>query len=272
MARWYAVDHKDEILKNWMAGIKHVVAEPSEYNHWDHIKGTSIENPVSIRGMTNHKIIRNCWATKRDFYYVDTGYIGNNKKRKEWHRVVLNNVQHRKVIDVPSDRFDWLFMHDPELKFPGWRKDGRAILLVTPSPKPCRFYNVDRDNCVEDTVNTLKKYTDREIIIREKVERRLRVGTGHIYTQIRNDDIYALVTYQSIGAIEGIIRGVPAFTSAPTAADSVSNKDLTKIETPWYPDEEQIYKWQKWLAYCQYTSAELSNGNALRFIKDKGLK
>ena len=270
MNKWYAVDHDDAILKNWMAGIKQVTGhpDPSEYDHWDNIKLTPTTNSISVRGMTNHKIIHECWRTKRPFYYVDTGYIGNNQKRKEWHRVIRNNVQHQKLVDVPANRLVSLQQSFPELKWKGWRKDGGAILLVTPSPKPCRFYNVDRDTWVEDTIATLKKYTDREIIVRDKVERRKRVGVGHIFSQIKNDNIYALVTYQSIGAIEGIIAGVPAFTGAPTAADPVSNHDLANIENPKYSDEEEIWKWQKWLAYCQYTSGELSNGNALRILQE----
>ena len=274
MNKWYAVDHDDAILKNWMAGIKQVTGhpDPSEYDHWDNIKLTPTTNSISVRGMTNHKIIHECWRTKRPFYYVDTGYIGNNQKRKEWHRVIRNNVQHQKLVDVPANRLVSLQQSFPELKWKGWRKDGGAILLVTPSPKPCRFYNVDRDTWVEDTIATLKKYTDREIIVRDKVERRKRVGVGHIFSQIKNDNIYALVTYQSIGAIEGIIAGVPAFTGAPTAADPVSNHDLANIENPKYSDEEEICKWQKWLAYCQYTSGELSNGNALRILQEMELE
>ena len=274
MNKWYAVDHNDAILKNWMAGIKQVTGspDPSEYDHWDNIKTTPLVNSISIRGMTNHKIINECWRTGRNFYYVDTGYIGNNQKRKEWHRVIRNNVQHQKIVDVPPNRLFSLQSSHPELKWKGWRTDGEAILLVTPSPKPCRFYNVDRDKWVQDTIATLQKHTDRKIIIRDKVERRKRVGSGHIFSQIKNDNIFALVTYQSIGAIEGIIAGVPAFTGAPTAADPVSNHDLTKIENPWYPDEEQIWRWQKWLAYCQYTSGELSNGNALKMLQEMDLQ
>ena len=102
MNKWYAVDHDDAILKNWMAGIKQVTGhpDPSEYDHWDNIKLTPTTNSISVRGMTNHKIIHECWRTKRPFYYVDTGYIGNNQKRKEWHRVIRNNVQHQKLVDL----------------------------------------------------------------------------------------------------------------------------------------------------------------------------
>ena len=50
MNKWYAVDHDDAILKNWMAGIKQVTGhpDPSEYDHWDNIKLTPTTNSISV--------------------------------------------------------------------------------------------------------------------------------------------------------------------------------------------------------------------------------
>ena len=83
--------------------------------------------------------------------------------------------------------------------------------------------------------------------------------------------IYAVVTYQSIAAIEAICTGVPAFTEEMTAADSIACNDLSKIETPNYAPKEQVKEWQHWLAYCQYHFREMQSGEAVRIMKDYGL-
>ena len=95
----YAFDHEDAIIKDFMKGTE------SEYSTWDKVQQTSVDNPIVLRGMTKGKYIHQCWKTKRDFYYIDTGYVGNLTKRKHYHRLVRNNVQHTQVRDVPDDRY-----------------------------------------------------------------------------------------------------------------------------------------------------------------------
>jgi hypothetical protein len=234
--------------------------------------------------MTQRSTVKLCNKQARDFYYIDTGYIGNLGKQKNWHRVLVNGMQHSLPrYDLPADRFNQaiaeLNRHTGQasgseyIEFSGWKPEGNAILLVTPSLKPCKFYGVNRDNWVRDTIKELRKYTDRPIIVRDKAERRTdRVRENSIFYQFIEDDIYAVVTYNSIAAIEAIGYGIPAFTLAPTAADDMCLKDLSQIESPRYEDEEKVKKWQNWLGYCQYSLPELKDGTALELIKEYDLK
>ena len=80
---------------------------------------------------------------------------------------------------------------------------------------------------------------DRPVIVRDKVNRRDRVGAGSIYNQL-DDDIFAVVTYNSIAATEAIGYGIPCFTLAPNAADEFCEKNLTLIETPMYADKDKV--------------------------------
>ena len=221
--------------------------------------------PIMIRSMGKRKLIKWCWENNHTFYYMDSGYVGNYKGLsnpygwKIYHRIVKNDVQHSDIKDVPDDRWQRLgqTIHT--------RKQGKHILLVTPSEKPCKFYGIDRDSWVKQTVEEIKKHTDRPIVVRDKAPRQQRI-TKTIFEDL--DGCHALVTYQSIAAVESVLYGVPAFTLAPTAADPVCDKNLALIETPTVQDKDKIYKWACSLAYGQFHNNELSNGTAWRILRE----
>ena len=75
---------------------------------------------------------------------------------------------------------------------------------------------------------------------------------------------------QSIAAIESVCVGVP-FTTQKTALDSVTLKDLSKIEYYMLILMQASKKWQHWLAYCQYHWKELGTGEAWRIMQRYGL-
>lgn len=222
-------------------------------------------SPIMIRSMTKRKLIHECWKNKHPFYYMDSGYVGNYKSKfnpsgfKLWHRVVKDDVQHNKIINRNDDR--WKRLDYPIAK----RQQGKHILLVTPSDKPCKFYGIDREQWVYDTVLEIKKYTDRPIIVREKAPRPQRI-IKTIFDDFVN--CHALVTYQSIAAVESVLHGIPAFTLAPTAADPVCDKDLSLIEHPTKQDQDKIYKWACHLAYGQFHIDEFKNGEAWRILRE----
>lgn len=220
---------------------------------------------ILIRGSAKSKLIQDCWNKKHPFYYMDSGYLGNYKGPtnpngyKVYHRIVPNDLQHSEIIDRPDDRFIRLGIEIHK------RKKGKHILVVVPSDKPCKFYNIDKDKWIRDTVANIKKHTDRPIVVREKQKRQLRL-TDTIFDAL--EDCHAMVTYQSVAAVESVLYGVPAFTSAPTAADPVSDKDLSLIDNPTEQDEDKIYKWACHLAYGQFHNRELSDGTAYRMINE----
>jgi hypothetical protein len=220
--------------------------------------------PILIRSMGKRKLMQECWKNNRDFYYMDSGYVGNYRSKsnpnawKVWHRIVKNDVQHSEIIDRPDDRWK-------RLDYPIYsRKKGSHILLVTPSEKPCKFYGIDKDQWVKDTIAIIKQYTSRPIRVRNKSPRKERI-TKSIFEDLSN--CHALVTYQSIAAVESVLYGVPAFTLAPTAADPVCDKDLSLIENPTLQDKDKIYKWACHLAYGQFHIEEMKNGTAYRILQ-----
>lgn len=225
------------------------------------------KNPIVLRGILKHKIMKRCWEDNRDFYYMDSGYAGNNTSSynplglKLWHRIVKNDLQHSNIIPRPADRWQRLGIELQD------RRYGRKIIVAVPDEKPCRFYGINWLDWVENTVNTIKQYTDRPIVIRQRAPNRIdRVATDPL-VNVLQDDVHALVTFNSNAATESVIAGVPAFTLAPThAASPVSNLDLSQIETPYWADQDKRQAWANHLAYGQFHVQELRDGTAYRIL------
>lgn len=235
-------------------------AVPTALDQFDYSAST---DPVVLRGILKHKIIKQCWQDRRDFYYVDTGYFGNGIN-KDWHRIVKNNIQHHELIERPGDR--WQRLQRP---FVPWRRNGRCILLALPDEKPCKFYGIDRSQWITDTVNTIKQYTDRPVVIRDRSARRIdRINDS--LTAALDRDVFALVTFNSVAAVESVFAGIPAFTLAPVhAASPVTLQDLSKIETPYYPDQDKLYAWACHLSYGQFHVSEMRSGRALEMLRNQ---
>lgn len=224
----------------------------------------SSAEPLVLRGILKYKIMQRCWQDKRDFYYVDTGYFGN-AGFKQWHRVVRNDLQHNDLRIVPDDRWRRL-----GIKMKSWDRKGRNILLALPDDKPCRFYGIDRQQWIDDTVSRLSSVTDRPIVIRERASKRSNRQVNS-FVQALQQDVFAVVTFNSIAAVESIIHGIPAFVLAAThAARPVAATELAQIETPFYPDDDLRYRWACHLAYGQFHTSELANGTALKILKQYG--
>jgi hypothetical protein len=229
------------------------------------------DNPLVLRGILKKKIMKQCLKEGRTFYYMDTGYFGNEKTSsnpngwKYWHRIVKNDLQHGEIINRPDDRFRQF-----KKTFQPWKKDGRKILIAKPDEKPCRYYGIDLNQWVEDTVKTIQQYTDRPVVVRERAPQRIDRITTNTLQQALDDDVFALVTFNSVAAVESIFHGIPAFTLAPAnAASPVALQDLSKINEPYYPDSDKLYAWGCHLAYGQFHVSELKNGKAKEMLENE---
>jgi hypothetical protein len=233
----------------------------------------SILNSILIRGIKAGDHIKHATNTDRDFYFIETGYLGNYPSknnttgRKIYHRIEKNSMQQTRILDVPDDRWKELCKFNSSLEYNGWRKNqGSKILLIMSTEKPFQFYNQSRQEWIDTTIATLKKHSDREIVIREKAGRGERTNDT-VYNAF-DKDIYAVVTYNSIAAVEAIQAGIPAFSCAHTAASIVSTADLTRIENPVKPSEDIIYKWLNSIAYGQFSLNEILTGKAWQLVQE----
>lgn len=244
----------DPILQSFVLGAG------GRISNWTKEEQSTI--PVVLRGITKRKEMLACCAAGRDFYYIDTGYFGNGKK-KTFHRITKNDVQQfGPIIDRPGDR-----LATAGVSFTKFRKDGSKILLAPPSQKLLNLYNINLEQWLEETKSEIKKHTDREIVIRLKQGRSVRQSTDTMQMALA-DDVFCLVTFSSIAAGEALLCGKPAITLGPNAAAPLCSQSLTEIEDPKIPTLDEVEAWARHLSYCQFTEPEMRNGTAWRILND----
>ena len=256
--------NKDPYINRFARGCNSSVVDSNTFDYDDS------ENPIVLRGILKKKWMHRCMEDARDFYYMDTGYFGNEITKsnpngwKFWHRIVKNNLQHNKIIERPSARFEGFGK-----KFVPWNKKGKKILIAAPDEKPMKFYDTDLDTWLSETVNTIKQYTDRPIEIRQRSKQRADRMVSNTLEQALADDVFALVTFNSNAAVESVFQGIPVFTLAPvSAALPVGSNDLTKIETPHYPTQDLLWAWGCHLAHGQFHDSELRTGKAKAYLEE----
>ena len=261
--RVYAVDSEfryarkgnvyDPMLENFMIG------SGGQITTWDMIEGNN--SPVVIRGIAKRKQIHTCWETKRDFYYIDTGYFGNGK-RKLYHRITKNHLQNiYPIINRPRDRL-MAAGYQPH-KF----SRGSNILICPPSAKVMKFYDLDLDQWMEETLLELKQHTDRNIVIRLKQSREVRMHTDTLEDAL-SKDVHCLITFNSIAATEALLLGKPAITLGPNAAHFLCKHSLADVEDLYTPTLDEVEEWAANLAYSQFTELEMRNGYAWSILNE----
>jgi hypothetical protein len=256
--------NNDEYIERFSRGVSHRLLDLAT-DKVDPVAG----EPVLLRGIMKHKLIKHFWNTHVDFVYMDSGYFGNRACAanpggwKVWHRMVWNDLQHRHITPRSPDRWNSMNLQLAP------RRQGRDVLIVAPDEKPCKFYGVDLESWLDQTQNAIQRVTDRPIRIRHRNPNivKLNRDTNSSFAAALQDNIAVTVTFNSVAAVESVMAGVPAVVLAPTsAAWPVADHDVGRIDDPWWPDDDLRHQWVWHLAYGQFHNSELENGTAARML------
>ena len=149
-----------------------------------------------------------------------------------------------------------------------WRSSGSNIVIACQRTDSEQWSGQPAlQTWLETTIAMLRQHTDRPIVVRE----RNRSRTDRKINRVENalGDVHALVTFNSVAATEAVLAGVPAFVLAPSnAAAPVASRDLSEIDTPYWPDDDKRYAWACHLAYGQWHVREIQNGSAYRMLNE----
>ena len=193
----------------------------------------------------------------------------------------------------PGDRWEMLRSLF-KVKYEPWRKSNPddAIMFVLQPKDNWSMNELDPIVWFNDVYKVLRPLTKRKFIVRPHpnhvvaMENRMaefpkdvEVVIGqkffqgdekkyyrfHFQEAITN--LHAVVTHNSTAGVDSCIRGIPTFNTSDLALSwPVANKDLTKIETPEYPDRKQ---WVHDLGYKLWSEKEIRDGTVFKRFKTK---
>jgi hypothetical protein len=182
----------------------------------------------------------------RTFYRMDHAYIG----RLQYFRITRGDFQPSRIMERPADRWEKL-KKEYDLTMKPWKKSDGYILVALSEPATYSFF--DQERWPERIEGELKKYTDRPIRLRKRRDDRPLA-----------DDLrkaWCLVTFASNSVREALLEGVPVFTLGPSIARPMGLSDVSRIESPYYPENREEFF--RHLAYCQFTNEEFASGFAM---------
>ena len=269
--RVYTKVKGDKVLKYFLKTPEHILINKDNFN-------TDDKTSIIFRGMSKSSFIKECVKNNVDFYYVDTGYFP--QKRKLWHRFTKNNFQvlnHLSVeqlsektnIDLIKNKFFKILNENYDNYKPIKKINGSKILIAPPTAKVFNHYNCTVRQWLSETIEKIKKFTDKEIVIRKKPKsRKVRVNEDKFLDQLKKDDIHCVVTFSSIISIESVLNGYPVITLGPNAASYLSESKIENIDNPYFPDDDKIKEHLLYLSACQFEKEDFLSGYALKTVNE----
>jgi len=228
-----------------------------------------------------------CIEQERDYYYFDQPYFfysdyKQNSAGDKWYRIIKNNTQ-KTFIDKTGrcktrfERIKERVKDRPELidqiTLKPYQYDGKHILVIPPSYHTAQWYGIDRLQWQYHITDQLKKYTKREIRVRQKFKNDVDWSPDRVEKPLHEDliDCHAMVSFHSMCAVHAVVAGIPSFASehSPAWPVSLSLKELDQIEDPLYSGERE--QWLHSLLGSQFTEAEMLAGNAYHFVNGKSV-
>ena len=214
----------------------------------------------------NMALIKTLEERKQTYWFTDTPYFGrfdNNNLKPDNHywRICKNKIHVPYIKGCKSDRFEKFGM---KIKAPNFK--GKYILVCPSSPSINEY--LGQPNWTQETVEQIKRYSDRPIKVREKPRGRGTSGPSEATVPLSEDlkDAWVCVTSCSISAVEAQCMGVPTICDEKSFALPVSANHLNDIENPFFVGAEE---WLYSLAYQQFTPEEFTNGTAIEILMDK---
>lgn len=227
------------------SGFGYPVKSVEEYDH-----NTDAVMYGILRGCT--EIMEISRKNNRNYVNIDHGYF-TKRDINPYFRFTRNDRHYSaKLLDLPSDRFD---KHNLSVK--DYKMSGKNIIILPPGEFWGRYSNIDHISWGQNIKILLQTFTDKEIIIKNKNDTK----------SLREyfDDAYAIVHFSSMGAIEGLIEGIPVLTLGPSFLQVYSSTDIMEINNLKLFDRSKLFNN---LAYHQFTINEVLAGTAKSILND----
>jgi hypothetical protein len=213
--------------------------------------------------------------------YVDLGYFNDRVRdgRYGFHRFSINDRHPTAYFQNIKHKGDRFKVHGRSVE--PWRPSGQNILLCGMSQKCAEFEGYAFEQWERAAIAKIRAVTDRPIVYRPKPRRRRDpqyppiegVGYSDPLTRKMGHELsnaWAVVSHHSNAGIDALLYGVPSFSDEGVAS-ALGLSDLSLIEQPRIPSDDERRQFAADVAYCQFNRPEMRDGTAWRHFKDEGL-
>jgi hypothetical protein len=277
--------HKTELLTKFIQGVNTagdrgilhsganlIDSDVAFIQGWQHVHGKSAPHLRVRQQVIDHQ--RRC---KKRLLVVDSNlfnYQGKNSYSRYSFDGVFPTTGEYFWNQPDPARWQQISQHTG-ITLKDWRTTGNHILICTQRNGGWSMQGHDVVTWLEHTIQQIKQYTDRPIVIRphpgDKSARQYLSRWQLSTSETLVDDLqnaWAVVNYNSTPAVAAAIEGVATFVTDPTPTTSqaypVANTDLSTIENPKYPERQA---WIERLAMCHWNLDEIANGTAWQHMK-----
>ena len=289
---------KIELLKNYSLGVKvsgdknidvnNFKYEPSDV---DVIQGWLGQSKVTSSHLTLRKtVIENQIKNGKYVVAVDSNLFlyKNIENPLHYLRYSFNGVFPNSGVycDTHIDSLRWQkIKKNLGLELKDYRTSGNHILLLLQRNGGWSMGTLDVQDWANKVINTLRKFTDRPIVIRlhpgDKTSQEI-VKTNNPKCKIvfsknvflstnKNliDDLkncWAAINYNSSPVVGAAIEGYPIFVLDPSKSQclEIANTDLSAIENPMLPNRQ---KWIERLSMFHWNFDELKSGECWHHMR-----
>lgn len=179
--------------------------------------------------------------------------------------------------NVTPDRWNKISKH-LNIEIKPFKPKGEDILIAC--ERTNSYVSVNEESVqswVDKTIQELRKYTDRKIVVRAKpTGPELRLNKNYENVVLQNDkkmlevgeiNYWALVARTSGIATKSVLDGIPTYVTYPkNHVYDIVEHTFQNIENPVEPD---LSDWLSKIAYTTWTFEELQDGTMWRHFKDR---
>jgi hypothetical protein len=203
--------------------------------------------------------------------FIDLGYWA----RSDHYKISVNDRHPTKYYmraNKSLDRFNrWGIPILPRKE----ATDG-YILLAGMSAKAAWSFGLRAEQYERDTISAIQRITKRTIVYRPKPSwGNAGPIPGTVFDKKTRYDAalaaaHVVVTHHSNVATDAILAGIPAIAKRG-AASTLAPYDLTTVENPVWPTDDQRRQHAANLAYCNWSVTEMRDGSCWRHLRNSGL-
>lgn len=202
--------------------------------------------------------------------------VGSLKRGYTW-KLGINGINRGSypITNLNSNRPNIL-----GIKLHDWEIKGDDIIICLQNTKSKQWEGKPPMlEWLTQTIDELRKYTDRNIIVRQHPRDKITIPTTFKVQQptlVANTydtynfvsslkTAYAVINCSSSPGIEAVLNGIPAFVEPESLAAPVANLSLANINSPTLPNRSE---WLVELCHAEWTCDEIATGYPLKRLFD----